>query len=260
MSTQYKYDTGFALSGGFIKGFAHLGVLQSLLEHGIRPDIMSAVSAGALVAVFIADGNEPYRVLDFFRGLKFLNLTKPVVPKTGFFDLKDLNEFINSHLKVRRLEELGIPTVVTATDLDNGRSMHFVRGNIAERVVASCTMPIMFTPIKINGTTYVDGGVLMNLPVSPIRRLCRRVVAVNVSPMTAAKFEKMNIVNIAERSYHLMSNSNTIAERDLADILIEPENLSVYSNTELDKAHEIFMAGYNIANETLLEYKFYHLL
>lgn len=66
-----KYQIGYALSGGFIKGFAHLGVMQALLEHDIRPDIISGVSAGALAGVFYADGNEPHRVLDYFRGINF---------------------------------------------------------------------------------------------------------------------------------------------------------------------------------------------
>ena len=51
MST-FKYNIGYALSGGFIKGFAHLGIMQALHEHGITPDILSGVSAGALAAVF----------------------------------------------------------------------------------------------------------------------------------------------------------------------------------------------------------------
>ena len=51
-----KFQIGYALSGGFIKGFAHLGVMQALLEHDIRPDIISGVSAGALAGVFYADG------------------------------------------------------------------------------------------------------------------------------------------------------------------------------------------------------------
>ena len=53
-----KYSVGFALSGGFIKGFAHLGAMQALLEHDIKPDILSGVSAGALAGAFYADGNE----------------------------------------------------------------------------------------------------------------------------------------------------------------------------------------------------------
>ena len=57
---EFKYNIGYALSGGFIKGFAHLGIMQALHEHGIRPEILSGVSAGALAAVFYADGKEPY--------------------------------------------------------------------------------------------------------------------------------------------------------------------------------------------------------
>ena len=59
---EFKYNIGYALSGGFIKGFAHLGIMQALHEHGIRPEILSGVSAGALAAVFYADGKEPYHM------------------------------------------------------------------------------------------------------------------------------------------------------------------------------------------------------
>ena len=85
--TGKPYNIGYALSGGFIKGFAHLGVIQALLEHDIKPDIISGVSAGALAGVFYADGNEPYRVLDYFSGHKFQDLTKLVIPKVGLFAL-----------------------------------------------------------------------------------------------------------------------------------------------------------------------------
>ena len=77
--TNRKYQIGYALSGGFIKGFAHLGVMQALLEHDIKPDIISGVSAGALAGVFYADGNEPHKVLDYFSGHKFQDLTKLVL-------------------------------------------------------------------------------------------------------------------------------------------------------------------------------------
>ena len=78
-----KYPIGFALSGGFIKGFAHLGAMQSLLEHDIKPNILSGVSAGALAGVFYADGNEPHKVLDYFAGHKFQDLTKLVSLSEG---------------------------------------------------------------------------------------------------------------------------------------------------------------------------------
>lgn len=245
-----KYNVGFALSGGFIKGFAHLGVMQALLEHDIKPDILSGVSAGALAGVFYADGNEPHQVLDYFSGHKFQDLTKLVIPKVGLFDLKEFVDFLKTNLKAQRLEDLQVPLIVSATDLDHGRLVHFHKGDIAERIAASCCMPVLFAPVKIDGTHYVDGGLFMNLPVSTIRRICNKVVAVNVSPLMANKY-KMNIVSIAMRSYNFMFRANTFPEREKADLLVEPYNLEGYSNTELKKAEEIFMQGYKTANNLL---------
>ncbi len=138
-----KYPIGFALSGGFIKGFAHLGAMQSLLEHDIKPNILSGVSAGASAGVFYADGNEPHQVLDYFAGHKFQDLTKLVIPKVGLFELGEFIDFLKSNLKSKKLEELQIPLIITATDLDHGRLVHFHKGDIAERVAASCCMPVV---------------------------------------------------------------------------------------------------------------------
>ena len=204
-----------------------------------------------MAGVFYADGNEPHKVLDYFSGHKFQDLTKLVIPKVGLFELGEFIDFLKTNLKAKTIEELQIPLIITATDLDHGRVVHFHKGNIAERVAASCCMPVLFSPVKIEGTHYVDGGVFMNLPVSTIRRVCSKVVAVNVSPLLANKY-KMNIVSIAMRSYHFMFRANTFPEREKADLLIEPYNLDGYSNTELEKAEEIFMQGYNAAN-TLLD-------
>ena len=100
-----KYQIGYALSGGFIKGFAHLGVMQALLEHDIKPDIISGVSAGALAVVFYADGNEPHQLIEYFSGHKFQDLTKLVIPKKGLFDLCEFIDFLHTNLKAKNLEE-----------------------------------------------------------------------------------------------------------------------------------------------------------
>lgn len=250
MEAAEKYQIGYALSGGFIKGFAHLGVMQALLEHDVKPDIISGVSAGALAGVFCADGNEPHKVLDFFSGHKFQDLTKLVIPRKGLFDLCDFIDFLRTNLKAKNLEDLQTPLIVTATDLDHGRSIHFRQGPIAERIAASCCMPVMFTPVNVDGINYVDGGVLMNLPVSTLRTSCNKVVGINVSPLMAKTY-KMNIISIAMRSFHFMFRANTFPEREECDLLIEPYNLYGYSNRELEKAEEIFDQGYKTANEIL---------
>ncbi|NDV58517.1 patatin-like phospholipase family protein [Bacteroides sp. 519] len=245
-----KYEIGFALSGGFIKGFAHLGAMQALLEHDIKPDVISGVSAGALAGAFYADGNEPYEVLKYFAGHKFQDLTKLVIPKVGLFDLSEFIDFLNTNLKAKNIEELKIPFIITATNLDKGKSVHFTTGNLAERIAASCCMPVMFAPIEIDGTSYVDGGLFMNLPVSTIRRTCEKVIAINVSPLVAEEYKK-NIVSIAMRSYHFVFCANSLPQKENCDLLIEPYNLQGYSNHELEKADEIFEQGYTTANEIL---------
>lgn len=122
-----KYSIGYALSGGFIKGFAHLGAMQALLEHDIKPNIISGVSAGALAGVFYADGNEPHKVLDYFAGHKFQDLTKLVIPKVGLFELSEFKDFLKSNLKAKKLEELQLPLIITATDLDHGALHIFIK-------------------------------------------------------------------------------------------------------------------------------------
>ena len=90
--------------------------MQALLEHDIKPNIISGVSAGALAGVFYADGNEPHKVLDYFAGHKFQDLTKLVIPKVGLFELSEFKDFLKSNLKAKKLEELQLPLIITATD------------------------------------------------------------------------------------------------------------------------------------------------
>lgn len=248
--TRKAFRIGYALSGGFIKGFAHLGVMQALLEHDIKPEIISGVSAGALAGVFYADGNEPHKVVDFFTKHKFTDLTSFAISTAGLYKLDDFIRFLRSNIKAKQLEDLKIPLVITATDLDHGKCVHFHKGSIPELVAASCCMPVMFAPVNINGVNYVDGGVFKNLPVSIIRKECEKIVAVNVSPIEAKEYKK-NVVNIAKRSFNFMFRANTFPDRENCDLLIEPYGLKGYSNRELEKAEEIFEQGYKAGNETL---------
>lgn len=143
---EFKYNIGYALSGGFIKGFAHLGIMQALHEHGIRPEILSGVSAGALAAVFYADGKEPFHIVELFEHHSFKELTTFSINKQGLLKLDSFIDFLNSNLESKTIEELKIPTIITATDLDHGRIVSFKKGKIAERLAASCCMPILFAP------------------------------------------------------------------------------------------------------------------
>ena len=245
-----NYPIGIALSGGFIKGFAHFGMMQALIEHDIHPDILSGTSAGSLAGVFLADGREPYEAVNLFDNQSFSDFTSFSLNKGGLLELNNFMDFLRANLRTKRIEELKIPMIITATDLDHGVSVHFKEGDIAERVAASCCMPVLFTPIVIDGIHYVDGGVLMNLPVSTLRDQCEKVVAFSVSRLIADEYS-LNIASIAMRSYNFIYQANSLPQKQIADIVIEPCGLEKYNNTQLEKADEIFKIGYDEANKVL---------
>lgn len=249
------YKTGFALSGGFVKGYAHLGALQALAEHGIKPDIIAGVSIGSVAGAFMADGKTPFEILEMFMSKEFRSFTGFTRSKGGFMHLDNFYDFLNDNLSAKRIEELPIPLIITATNLDAGHSVHFREGEIAPRIAASCSVPGLFTPIEIDGDHYVDGGVLMNLPVSLIRGKCDKVIAVNLSKIVPDKDYRHNVFGILMRTYHLMSHCNIIYDRRAADLLIEPDGLSTYGNTQLDRGKEIFDIGYRTAIKVIEQVK-----
>ncbi|MDH6305692.1 NTE family protein [Parabacteroides sp. PF5-5] len=243
---QKKYKLGLALSGGGAKGFTYLGVFKFLEECELIPDIISGTSAGALAGVLFADGYSSDEIKKIFTGREFSEFASIQIPKAGLFDHKRFFNFLEQHLRARTFEELKIPLVVVATDLDRGESREFRTGSLIEPVVASCSIPIIFNPVQINDTYYVDGGLFRNFPVSNIRGECERIIGVNASPLIAQKY-KQTIWGIAERSYHYMFRANTLEDRTMCDILIEMKDAGHYKTFDLENVDQIARIGYDAA-------------
>lgn len=252
MEEKHKYPLGLALSGGGAKGFAHLGVLQALEEKGLRPDIISGTSAGAFAGVLYADGHSPKEILSFFEKKAFKEFAEWTIPQSGIFKTDRFNAFLKKHLRASTFEELHIPLIVTATDIENGTTVQFDKGPLIPAIIASCSFPIVFTPVEINGVHYVDGGLFKNFPVSLIRKQCEKVIGVNVSPLKGQKY-KNSLFYIAERSFHYISVSNSLADKNLCDLLIESPRVSKYPMFSLDHTEEIFKIGYHTAIKKLNE-------
>jgi NTE family protein len=241
-----KHKLGLALSGGGSKGFAHIGVFKLLEECGIKPDIIAGTSAGALMGVLFADGYSAGEIKELFTGREFSEFAELQIPKAGLFDSKRFRYFLKRHLRAKNFEDLQIPMVVMATDLDNGESHEFRTGPIVEAVTASCSVPIIFNPVVIKGIHYVDGGLFHNFPVSIIRNECDKIIGVNVSPMVPQKY-KQTLVHIAERSYHYMFRANTMEDRMMCDVLIEAEEFGQFKTFDLENVDLISGVGYAAA-------------
>ena len=247
---QKPYSIGIAMSGGGIKGLCHAGVLKALEEQGIKPDILSGVSAGALVGALYADGYSPDEIAVLFEDISFRNMTKISIPDGGFFKTDIFQTFLTKKLRAKTFEELSIPLRVVATNLDKGESVTFTSGKLVEPIVASCSFPVLFSPKVIDGVHYVDGGVLKNFPVSTIRNECDKVIGINASPLVADKY-KQSILNVATRSYNFMFKANIFYDKELCDLLIEPVVMGNYETFDVDKGREIFELGYRSTKQLL---------
>ena len=242
---------GIALSGGGAKGFSHIGVLMAFDRSGIKPHIMSGVSAGSIAAVLYAAGLKPSDIVKCFTDAsKFANFTEWAIPKEGFLKLDRFGRLLEEWLPVKYLEELKCPTIVCATDLDHGKSVGWSKGEIVPRVIASCSIPIIFNPKKINGVQYVDGGVLRNLPAWAIRPYCNTLYGCNCSPVRKGESTK-TLIDIAYRSYHLMNKANVPQDLKLCDHVIQVYDLSNVSIFDLSALKKGVMAGYDAAMKVL---------
>lgn len=249
----YDYYIGYALGGGGAKGFAHLGALQSLEKKGLKPEIIVGTSAGALAGVFYADGFTPEEIAELFDKKEFNEFAGLTLPKEGFFKTTGLLSFLKKNLRANSFEQLRIPFIAVATDWEKARTVAFSQGDkLAESVIASCSIPVVFYPQYIDEVPYVDGGLLKNFPVSIIRERCRYVVGVNVTPMVEPA-DKLTVKGIAERTFKLMSNCNTIRDSSLCDILIEAQGLDKYSMFDLSNIDNIRRIGYESTDQALAE-------
>jgi NTE family protein len=175
---------GLALGSGSARGWAHIGVLQALEEMGVKPDVISGCSAGAIVAGTYAGGNLQ-KLADWL-----VTLTRKTV--LGFFDFslfgggviagERLFDFLKEHIGDSDIEDLPIPFTAIATELDSGREVWLNAGSLLDAIRASISLPGMFTPCRINNEWMVDGGLVNPIPVSACWAMKAEVViAVNVS-------------------------------------------------------------------------------
>jgi len=246
-----KHKLGLALSGGGARGFAHIGVLKFLDDYRLRPDIIVGTSAGALMGALYADGYKPDEIMTLFNGREFSEFASLQIPKMGLFDSSKFCKYIKKIVRAKDLSELQIPVIVMTTNLDNGTAHAFRQGSIPDVITASCSVPIIFNPVKIDDIHYVDGGIFNNFPASIIRDECDVVIGSNVSPVVPDKYKK-TIVGIAERSYHYLFKANTDKDREVCDILIETDEFSDYRMFDIDKVETIAQIGYN-ASERAFE-------
>jgi NTE family protein len=157
------------LGSGGIRGFTHIGVLRALEEHQIKVDVYFGTSVGSLVSVFSANGMSAAQIEEKALDLKFFDLVDFCFPKNGFIGGQKLKQFIEKNIQTQNIENLEKPVRIIATNTRTGAQKIFSSGKIAERVQASCSIPNVFRPVRIDNEEYLDGDLKSPVPMKSAR-------------------------------------------------------------------------------------------
>lgn len=245
-----KYNTGLVLSGGGTRGFAHLGMIAALYEKGIKPDVISGVSAGAIVGAFIAAGKSPEDVLDIFTKGWFFQYTKVHFPVDGLLKLDGLKEIVQKEIKATNIEDLELPFYICVSNLNKGIAEYRNSGALGETVLASSSIPVLFAPVVLGRDSYVDGGLMDNIPIEPIKDDCEQLIVSNITP-TNPKAKMKNLIQIATRMVYMSVNVRMEEAKKHATYYIEPKGIDNYEMFLRKYADELFELGYKTTKNIL---------
>ena len=245
-----KYTYGITLSGGGARGFAHIGVLAALEANGIEPGIISGASMGAIIGALYASGIKPEGILEIAKNEKIYKLFNWSLPKKGMLSLDYLNSMLEENIDRDSFEALKKELYVSVSNITTGESEIFSKGPLFRAIIASASIPIIFTPQVIDGNTYVDGGLLNDLPVEPLIGRCTHLIASHVN-YTGPESELDSIKAIAERVYRLSVYQKVKTNFEKCDFIIDPPELRKHGIFEFKHIDSLFDIGYK-ATENMI--------
>ncbi len=275
-----KPRIGLALQGGGAKGFAHIGVLEWLEENRIPADMIAGTSMGGLIGGFYAAGKSvgdlkglvsaldwdeliggqpPFRLLGFRRKEDWRDYPNQLEfgLRNGFGLPSGLNSGHGIGLVLDRLalpyynldnfDNLPIPFRCVAVDLVSGREVVFSRGSLRDALRATMSLPAVFNPVRLEGTSYVDGGILNNLPVDVAKAMGADVViAVNLDVGESDPKNLRSLVGVLGRSIDIMMDSNLTRNLLLADLVVRVD-VKGFTTLDFKAGDAIIRRGYEAA-------------
>ena len=250
------HEIGIALSGGGTRGIVHVGALKALEENGIFPSIVAGTSAGSIVGAMYAQGYTPAEILSIASERSLIWMFSLRLPTKGFVRHTFLRKMLQRYIPANTFEDLKKPLYIAVTNLNAGKVEIINSGPLHDVIIASASIPVLYEPIRIGANWYADGGLLMNLPVSPIRQESKFIIAVNLIPRKELSHEEVNTISgIANRSFNLAAINTIQPELKYCDVIIEPESLYHYSRFNFTNIKEMHEIGYEETMKMMPEIK-----
>lgn len=173
-------NVALVLSGGGARGFAHIGAIKVLENHGYTITSVAGTSMGALVGGIYASGriSEFEEWVSSLDVMEILKLTDISLSSKGFVKGTRVIDKLKEIVHDRDIEDLPIPYCAIATDLIRGRERIFSSGSLLNAIRASISIPTFFQPFSLGGDYYVDGGLVNPIPINRVKRSDGDVLAV----------------------------------------------------------------------------------
>lgn len=270
-----KPKIGLVLSGGGAKGFAHIGVLKVLEQAGVKIDFIGGTSMGAVVGGLYASGYKATQIDSIFKATDFDALLSDYIPRSsknfyekrndemysitlpfnkgkigiptslskGMYNYNLLNKLTYNVRHVRDFNELPIPFLCIATNIETGEEVLLNKGYLAQAMLASGAFPTLFSPVEIDGKLLVDGGVTNNYPIEEIKKLgADIIIGVDVQDDLKDRKSLKEATRILVQITNLQMIEKMKQKVSLTDIYIKPD-ISNFGVISFDEGQEIIKKG-----------------
>jgi len=260
-------QVGLVLGVGVGYGFCHIGVLKVIEEERIPIDVIAGASIGAVIAGLWATGRDSAEILkiaeEFREPRHIWGLIDLTIPFLGFVKGNKLRRFLKKHFGNMTFHDVKLPLKVVASDVKRKEPRVLESGLLADAIMASCSMPGVFTPFRLREELLFDGGVIHPLPTEPLSRMgIKKIIAVNVTPSrediirqyekiksemassggNTQSHRKTNILDIIFSSIEVLQSEVARKEAELADVVLHPDTTGLYW-LELHRAAEFARRG-----------------
>lgn len=247
---------GLALSGGAVRGMAHVGVLRAFTENNIPIDYLAGTSAGSIVAGAYAAGMPIDEIEAFGRSLRWRHIGRVTMSRLGVQSNARLEQFLRERLPVTRFEDLKLPLAVVATDLKTGTPVVMRdEGDLPFAIRASCAIPGWYVPVQDKqGRQLVDGGVVSVIPVTVCRDLGPDlVIAVDVNAAGATFLGATgSIVGVILQAMLVVQKTSSQYQLAASDFVITPQVAHIRWD-QMRRADDLMDAGYAAAMGSMPE-------
>ena len=245
-------EINLVLSGGGVRGMAHIGLIKALKEQDFSISAISGSSIGAIIGALYGSGRTIDEMLTFFHTIPLFKYNYLTWSKPGLLDTERYYNMFRKDIPHDDFSMLQCKLYVIATNLEKGVASIFDNGALINPVLASAALPPYFSPVKIEETLYADGGIMNNFPVEPFSNSKKPLFGSNVSMVRdVSRKELGSSLQLAQRTTGLMMYALNKEKLAHCDLLFQPYdlgNIGVLDKKQIDSAYEI---GYNNAIKIL---------